>query len=245
MAFTFDNQLPLPRRCSASPRSSCSSARTSSTSSPNGCGGGSAIRPRSRRSTCAAGRCSSRSRSLASFVLTQTAASAPLAGAWDGVEDGLLERVAVGLALPADGRLDPPARARRSGRTPRSARSGTTNRRAGDHDPAQPDRQDRLLLARLDLRPDRPERAGARQRRRRSTSRRDSAILDQRCRRRPDATATTASRSRSRPANSGRRRSSRRRRRSASTSRPELTTVGTDGYFATLERERRAAGRTR
>ena len=45
-----------------------------------------------------------------SFFLTQTAASAPLAGAWDGVEDGLAQPVAIGLALPADGRLDPAGR---------------------------------------------------------------------------------------------------------------------------------------
>ena len=52
-------RAPVPRRSSASRRCSCSSARTSSTSRPSGSAAGSATRRPSRRSTCAAGPCSS------------------------------------------------------------------------------------------------------------------------------------------------------------------------------------------
>ena len=67
--------------------------------------------------------------------------------------------VAIGLALPADGRLDPPGRAelreQHAGPAVVELRPGR-----GDDHPARPERHDRVLLARLHLRPDRPEGLG-------------------------------------------------------------------------------------
>ena len=86
--------------------------------------------------------------SLRLVLLTQTAASAPLAGAWDGVEDGLLGDLALGLSASCR-----PV-ARHAGDRPelRPERAGPAGlehrRRDGAHHPARPDRQDHLLLAR-------------------------------------------------------------------------------------------------
>ncbi len=96
----------------------------------------------------------------ASFVLTQTAASAPLAGAWDGVEDGLLSLSRSLSQVPPDRRLHPPARHRASGPNAPGPAAVDDQRRAGGHDPAEPDRQRHLLLASGHLRPDRPHRLG-------------------------------------------------------------------------------------
>ena len=98
-------------------------------------------------------------------------ASAPLAGAWDGVEDSLVGISQSAPALPSDRRLDPPARARVRAEHPRSRRNWTTSRRPGGHDPAESDRRRCLLLAGDDLRQDRPERLGPDRADRRSTSR--------------------------------------------------------------------------
>ena len=172
----------------------------------------------------------------ASFVLTQTAASAPLAGAWDGVEDGLISSPSrFARFLPTGGSSRPFGIA--FGPNSQVQQQWTTSGDAGGHDPAQPDRQRHLLLAGGHLRQDRPHRLGPERHRPRSTSRRERTDL--------------------RPAR--RRRRSREGRHSftftvdARTDSPastilspqtpisvdedvRLTTVGEDGYFATLDR---------
>ena len=82
----------------------------------------------------------------ASFVLTQTAASAPLAGAWDGVEDGLIS-VSRSLRrfLPTGGSTRPVGIA--FGPNSQVQQQWTTSNERGGDDPAQPDRRRRLLLA--------------------------------------------------------------------------------------------------
>ena len=95
--------------------------------------------------------------SSASAVLTQTAASAPLAGAWDGVEDGLLSvSRSISRYLPTGGSSRPigcpSARARQVSQV------WNTNPDAGPHHPAQSDGQGPLLLAGRGLRQDRRER---------------------------------------------------------------------------------------
>ena len=74
-----------PRRCS------CSSRCTPSTSARPGSGAGSATRRRSRRCTSAAGRCSSSSRWRARWSSRRARRRRPLAGAWDGLDDQLID----------------------------------------------------------------------------------------------------------------------------------------------------------
>ena len=61
---------------------------------------------------------------IGALVLTQTAASAPLAGAWAGMKDGLTTAVERGVAVPAGGRRQSVVRRHVRSRTPRSSRSG-------------------------------------------------------------------------------------------------------------------------
>ena len=141
MAITAQRPAAATRRCSASRRSSCSSAPTSSTSSPSGCAGGSAIPRRSRRSTCAAGRRSSPSPIGGIPAAHERASSAPLAGAWDGVGDGLIS-----CRARSRGSCRPAATACRSASTSarrRRARpaAGTRTTASRPDDPARPDRR--------------------------------------------------------------------------------------------------------
>ena len=165
--------------CTASPRCSCSSASTPSTSRPSGSAGGSAIRPRSPASTCAAAPSSSPWRSSGSLLLTTAASSDPLAGAWDGVSDRVV---------------------RSRGRSPSTFPVGPNSPRPSVHefgdehadprvlgqrrpDPASrssssPDEDDRVLLAGVDLRHVRPQRLDRRRRRPRPRSRPATSLLD-------------------------------------------------------------------
>ena len=91
---------------------------------------------------------------LASALLTQTAASAPLAGAWDGVEDGLLSvSRSFSRFLPTGGSSRPIGLT--FGSDAQIGQVWNTEPSAGPHDHAQSDRQDAPLLAGRHLRQDR------------------------------------------------------------------------------------------
>ncbi len=169
-----------------------------------------------------------------SVLLTQTAASAPLAGAFDGVQDCLDRHLTRRVALPADGRSD--AGDRPDLRWQHAGPAGLEHRQRDriDH-PPRSDRQGTLLLAGVDLRPDRAE--GLEREHQTTVSRpAGSSILDK-LPDDPDPTGLhSRSRSRCNPMASVTRRSSRRGRRPKSRRTANLTTVG-PGYFATLERD--------
>ena len=137
----------------------------------------------------------------ASVLLTQTAASKPLAGAWDGVEDGLISLSrAVSRFLPTGGS----SRAIGLAFGPeRPGRPAVDHRRvARDDHPAQPDRQRPVLLARHHLRQDRSHGLGPSRIRQRRSSRPAAGSWTS-ARTTSHRSVATASRSRSRRPNSG------------------------------------------
>ena len=239
-AITFDDQLRYlvavqPRLAvPADPR------RTSSTSSPSGCGGGSATRRRSRGLPA---------RRDVFIAIAVAASLAPdpdgvvrAAGRRLGRRRGRARRpVAVGLAVPADRWQTRVARHRPSARRRGPARSGTTDDALAFTIQRDPNDNDRLLLARLRLRPDRPQRLERRTevdehpacRPTRRSSRTSPTM--------PVQPGHTSSPSRVTPERvPRRRRCSRRRRRPRSTRASACPTSATDGYFARARARRRA-----
>ena len=152
VVFTRRRAVPADPRC------------TRSTSGRRGSAAGSATRPRSRASTCAAGPCSSSVAVLGSLLLDATRRVGPLAGAWTGSAHPLVELGRSGR-VPAGGRQHDLVRGRLRPVGTRSAACWNPSTTRGDDDHAAGRTRRRTSTGARSPTTSSPERLGAARRR--------------------------------------------------------------------------------